>query len=424
MERFIAILGIVVFIFLAFAVSRSRKAINFRLIFWTLLLQVMISFFVFRSSLGQSAFAGINDFIGIIIQATQEGPKFVFGGLADEQVTKDAGFGFILFFQGLVSILVISALLGILYHIGFMGFMLKIFARIFSWLTKISGAESLAATANIFVGNESMLAIRPCLAKLTKSEYCTLLATCMATISANVFVFYVQIIQGAFPSIAGHLFSASLLSVPAAVLLSKLAVPETEIPETLGLNIEPHFERENTIIEAILSGGESGFKMLVGITCMLIAVVGLLAIANAILGGCGNVFGSETEWRIESILGVVFYPFVWLMGVPTHDVAQVADLLGTRVIATEIPAYFQLADLIKTNAIEPRSAVIAAYALCGFAHIPSMAIYVGGATALAPHRKSDIASLAWKALAIATLSCLMTGAFAGIFFSESSILIE
>jgi len=199
-------------------------------------------------------------------------------------------------------------------------------------------------------------------------------------------------------------------------LLAKLAVPETETPETLGVNVEPHYDRENSLVEAILAGGEVGFKMIVGITTMLIAVVGLLAIANLFLGWCGG-------WSIQEVLAYVFYPFVWLMGVPWADVPTVANLLGIRMIATEVPAYFTLSKLLAENAIEPRSAVIAAYALCGFAHLPSLAIYVGGATALAPDRKSDIAAVAWKALFIATLACLMTGALAGIFCDNHSILL-
>jgi CNT family concentrative nucleoside transporter len=163
--------------------------------------------------------------------------------------------------------------------------------------------------------------------------------------------------------------------------------------------------------------------MIVGITSMLIAVVGLLAIVNLLLGSAGNyvnaIFGFRTEWSIEGCFSVCFYPFVWLMGVPTADVPAISHLLGIRMIATEIPAYVQLSQLISSQSIEPRSAIIAAYALCGFAHLPSMAIFVGGAAALAPNRKSDIAAVAWKALAIASLACFVTGALAGVFCSNT-----
>ena len=426
MQHFIGIFGIVSFLFFAWLISCDRKSLNLRLFFWAMLFQVLFGLFVFRSDLGQSTFTSINNIVIAIVDAALEGPKFVFGSLADPEASEKSGVGFLLFFQGLVTVIVISALLSILYYIGLMSRILKLFASVFSRLTGISGAESLAACANIFVGNESMLAIRPCLPKLTRSEFGVLLATCMATISANVIGLYVGALRDVFPSIAGHLVSAIILSVPAAVLLAKLAIPETEKPETLGIRVEPHYERENSFVEAVLSGGETGFKMVVGITTMLIAVVGLLAITNTLLGWFGNqinpLFGWTAIWSIQDFLGFVFYPFVWLMGVPNADIPEVAALMGTRVIATEVPAYFTLAELIRTNAIEPRSAVIAAYALCGFSHIPSLAIFVGGATALAPERRADIAAVAWKALVVATLACFLTGAVAGLFYSGNSIM--
>ena len=426
MERYISLLGIFVFTFFAWSASRDRRAINVRLLFWTMLFQFIFAWFVFKSAVGQNVFLQLNSIVTGIVDAALAGPQFVFGPLADPAAADKIGLGFMLFFQGLATIFVFSALLAILYHVGLMSRLLRIFAGIFSYLTRISGAEALSAAANVFVGNESLLTIRPCLPKLTRSEYCTLLATCMATISANVIGIYVGALRTELPSIAGHLVSASILSVPAAVLLAKLAMPEKETPETLGVDVTPHFERDPSLVEAVLGSGETGFKMVLGITSMLIAVVGLLAIVNAFFGwGGGHInqlFGWSVTWSIESFLGLIFYPFVWLMGVPANDVPSVANLMGMRMIATEVPAYFALSEMMKAGAIAPRSAVIAAYALCGFTHLPSLAIYVGGATALAPGRKSDIASVAWIALFVATLACLLTGSFAGLFFSSHSLL--
>jgi len=426
-QQIVPLFGIAIFTLIAWLVSLDVKRINYRLLFWGFAFQFLFALFVFRTTTGQSLFGGINTVVIAIVDAALEGPKFVFGSLADPAISAQNGVGFLLFFQGLATILVISALLAILYHVGIMTRILKLFSTIFSKLTRISGAESLAASANIFVGNESLLAIRPCLPKLTRSELCVVLSCCMATISANVIGLYIGALRDVFPSIAGHLVSATILSIPAAVILAKLAVPETETPETLGIRVDPHFERENSFVEAVLSGGETGFKMIVGITSMLIAVVGLLAIANVFAGWCGSqvnpLLGLVGNWSIEGTLAYAFYPFVWLMGVPWTDVPTVANLLGTRMIATEVPAYFTLSQLISSNSIEPRSAVIAAYALCGFTHVPSLAIYVGGAVALAPNRKSDIAAIAWKALFIATLACLLTGAIAGLFCDDNSILL-
>ena len=425
--QIIPLFGIAVFILTAWLVSRDVKRINYRLLCWGLTFQFLFAWFVFQSAVGQNLFGGINTIVIAVVDAALEGPKFVFGTLADPAASAKNGVGFLLFFQGLATILVISALLAILYYVGIMARLLKLFSAVFSRLTRISGAESLAASANMFVGNESLLAIRPCLPKLTRSELCVVLACCMATISANVIGLYVGALRDVFPSIAGHLVSATIIMVPGAVLLAKLAVPETETPETLGVRVAPHYERENSFVEAVLAGGESGFKMIVGITTMLIAVVGLLAIANLFLGWCGNqvnpLLGLAGNWSIEGTLAFVFYPFVWLMGVPAADIPIVANLLGLRMIATEVPAYFMLSQLIADSAVEPRSAVIAAYSLCGFAHLPSLAIYVGGAVALAPSRKSDIAAVAWKALVIATLACLITGAMAGIFCGADSVLL-
>ena len=427
-QQIIALLGIVVFTLIAWTVSRDVKRINLRLLCWGFAFQLLFALFVFRTEAGQNLFGGINSVVIATVDAALEGPKFVFGSLADPVATENNGIGFILFFQGLATVLVISALLAALYYTGIMSRVLKLFSSVFSVLTRISGAESLAATANIFVGNESLLAIRPCLPKLTRSELCVVLSCCMATISANVIGIYVGAVLPVFPSIAGHLVSASIISVPAAVILAKLAVPETEKPETLGIRVEPHVERENSFVEAILAGSETGFKMIVGITSMLIAVVGLLAIANVFLGWCGSkanpLLGFSGNWSIEGTLAYIFYPFVWLMGVSSADIPAVANLLGTRIIATEVPAYFALSQLLASNYIEPRSATIAAYALCGFAHLPSLAIFVGGATALAPDRKSDIVAVAWKALFAATLACLMTGAMAGLFCGNNSILLS
>ena len=426
-QQVIPLLGVAVFALLAWSLSRDVKRINLRLLFCVFACQFLFALFIFRIPAGQNLFAGINTIVIAVVDAALEGPKFVFGSLANPSASAQNGVGFLLFFQGLATILVISALLAILYHVGFMSSVLKLFSAVFSTLTRISGAESLSAAANAFVGNESLLVIRPSLPKLTRSELCVVLSCCMATIAANVIGLYVGALRDVFPSIAGHLVSATFITVPGAVLLAKLAVPETETPETLGIRIEPHFDREKSFVEAILTGGETGFKMIAGITTMLVAVVGLLAIANLFLGWCGQYvnpfFGLTGNWSIEGTLAYIFYPFAWLMGVPAADVPAVAKLLGTRMIATEVPAYFTLSHLIAENAIEPRSAVIAAYSLCGFAHIPSLAIYVGGATALAPARKSDIAAVAWYALFIATLACLLTGAIAGIFCSDSSVLL-
>ncbi|MDR0869007.1 MAG: nucleoside transporter [Planctomycetota bacterium] len=419
---YIGVLGFAIFLLTAWALSGGKRIFNWRLFAWTIVFEFVFGWFVFRYSAGLNFFTAVNAFLVGIIDAAMAGPQFVFGSLADPAASAANGVGFVLVFQGFAQLFVIASLLAALYHLGVLGRILKFFAAVFSRLTRISGAEALAATANVFAGNEGILAIRPCLAQLTKSELCVLLATCMATISANMLVVYVNVLRHVFPTIGGHFVSASILSVPLATLMAKLATPETAQPETLGVNVEPYYKREDSLVAAVVSGANDGFKVIVGIVALLIAGIGILAILNAGIAWGGGELGLGADWSLQKFIGYLFYPCAWLMGVPWHETPTVAQLLGTRVIATEVPAYVELADLMRSGQLSPRSAVIAAYALCGYAHIPSMAIYVGALAALTPERKADIAAVAWTALVVATLACLGTGAIAGLFYRGAAIL--
>jgi CNT family concentrative nucleoside transporter len=424
MLQSVSCLGIFTFIFIAWLLSTNRHIVNVRLLAATLIFQFAAGFIVFRSTAGQNALLCVNGGLLTLLDAALEGPKFIFGGLSDSAVSAKIGLGYILFFQGLVNIIVMAALISVLYYFGIMNRILKCFAYIFSRITKCSGAESLAATANLFFGTESIFSVRYCLPKLTKSEFCVVMCACMATISVNILGLYVGFLRDVFPNIAGHFVSASLLSVPAAVLCAKLMVPETCKPETLGVDVDPYYEKDNSLVEAVLSGADAGFKTVTGVAVLLIAAVGLLAMFNVLLSAVPPMLGLNVHLTLQGIFAYLFCPFVWLTGVPFQDVYEVAELLGTRIVITEVPAYMHLAELIKSGAIEPRSAVIAAYTLCGFTHIPATAITVGALTALAPERKTDIASLAWQSLIAATLACLITGAAAGLFFQDSSLLLQ
>ncbi len=422
-----SIVGLVVFIVIAWLCG-GRRAVNRRVLIWGIALQLVLGLLVFRTGFGHSVLILVNDAANALVNAAAEGPKFVFGGLADIAATSKAGIGFILVFQGLLSIIVISAFLQLLYQIGVMGWVVKCFARVFSSLMRISGVEALAASANILVGNEAIITVRPFLARMTASELCVLMTACMATVSANMMGTYVSILGGVFPGVAGHLASASLLSAPAALLTAKLVWPETGVPDTLGVRVEPHVDRSPTVVSAIMSGAEAGGKLFVGITLLLTAVVGLIAILDMAFGwagsGVGSLFGREWSWSIAGFFGVVFRPAAWLMGVPWNESAAVGELLGLRAIATEIGPYIQLSELLAAGAISPRSAAIAAYALCGFAHIPAVAITAGGIAALVPTRREELAAIAPWAFVAATLACLMTGSIAGIFASDALLLLD
>ena len=292
---------------------------------------------------------------------------------------------------------------------------------------RISGAESLSASSNIFVGIESALVVQPHLKDMTKSELATILTVGMGTIASTVLALYVVFLQGQLPTIAGHLVSASLLSAPAAVIMAKLIIPETEKPVTLGVHVKPHYEREDNLIMAIINGANSGLKLLGGIIALLIAFLGIMALLDLILGGFGGQLNSwlglRIDWSLQSFLGYVFYPFALVLGIPPTDAFEIARLLGERPIVTEVVSYQHLSQLLTDNAlIHPRSAIIASYALCGFAHIASLAIFVGGIGVLAPSRIKDLSRLGLRALLAATLACLMTGAVAGFFYTSGSIL--
>jgi CNT family concentrative nucleoside transporter len=278
------------------------------------------------------------------------------------------------------------------------------------------------------VGIESATTIRPYIERMTPSELCTVLTAGMATVASSVMALYVFILQAQFPTIAAHLMSASLLSAPAAVVMSKLLMPETGAPETLGLHVHPHYERESTFMEAIIGGANAGVKLVVGIMALLLALLGIVALVDQVLsfGGSGvnDLLGIRFDWSLKGLLGFLFYPFTLIIGVPPVDAGEIARIIGERPIMTEVKAYQDLAVLLSSQSLkDPRSAFLAVYALCGFAHIPSLAIFVGGTAALAPNRAGDISRVGFRALIAATLACLMTAAVAGTFFTEGSGLL-
>jgi len=250
----------------------------------------------------------------------------------------------------------------------------------------------------------------------------------MGTIASTVLALYVFFLKDQLPTIAGHLVSASFLSAPAAVVMAKFILPETEHPKTLGVHAKPHYEREDNIIMAIINGAWSGLRLLGGIVALLMAFLGILAFLDLILGGMGGYinqwFGLNIQWSFKTLLGYVAYPFTLVLGIPPSDAPALAKIIGERTVVTELVSYQHLSRLMADGVIlHPRSAIIASYALCGFAHVASLAIFVGGIGALAPQRLRDLSRLSLRALLAATLACLMTGAVAGFFSSSSSILL-
>lgn len=419
-DRLISFLGLFVLMFLAWMVSRDRENINFRLILTGLLFQCVFAFIVFKLSAGVVIFSWLNDAALRVISFAKDGMYFVFGPLAispgETGPKGETSPGFILAFQVLPSIIFFSSLVSLLYYLNIIPAIIKVFARIFTYLMRISGAEALCASSNMFVGVESALTIRPYIQEMTRSELCTVLTVGMGTIASTVLALYVGFLHREFPSIAGHLISASVISAPAAIIMSKLVVPEIGKPKTLGVSVKVEKDRRSsTWIESVITGANDGVKLCVGIIALLLAFLGLLSMCNWFLGFIGaKIFGIDLS--LQLILKYLYYPITLVMGVPLHDAGQIATLLGERTIVTEVVSYQHLHQLIQDGVVtNTRSITIASYALSGFAHIASLAIFVGGFSALAPARAKDLAQLGFRALYAATLACLMTGCVAGLF---------
>ncbi len=432
MANLISFGGIFILLLVAWLFSSNRKVINWRVVIWGLILQLLIAMFIFVVPVGSKLFLLVNDAVVRILDSATAGTKFLFGRLALPPGSKnDAGeesLGFFLAFQGLPMIIFFASFMALLYHVGIMTRLIKLFSRIFTRLMRISGAESLSVSSNIFVGVEANMTVLPYLAAMTRSEFCTILAAGMATTASNVLALYVFLLHERFPTIAGHLVSASFLSAIGAVIMSKLIMPETEKPETMGLKVEPHFEKKSSLMEAVIDGANDGVKMVIGIMALLLAFLGLVALADFILSAVGMklnaFFGISVDWSLKGLLGYFFYPFILVIGVPIADAFEIAKLIGERAILTEIKAYQDLALMLSMNTLKDlRSAVLAAYALNGFAHIASLAIFVGGTAALAPARVKDISGVGFRALLAATLASLMTAAIAGTFYTHSSLLL-
>lgn len=431
-ENIVSLTGIFVLAGAAWLCSSNRKVINWRVVFWGIVIQLIFALFIFIVPAGARVFLFVNKIVVVILDSATAGTRFLFGRLAlAPGTTSESGetsLGSILAFQALPTIIFFSALVGALYYLRIMPLIIRGFAYIFTKLMRISGAESLCASSNIFVGVESAFVIRPHLKEMTKSELTTVLTAGMATIASTVLALYVLFLQGQLPTIAGHLVSASFLSAPAAVIMSKLIVPEMDKPKTLGIDVRPHYEREDNLIMAIVNGANSGLRYLGGIFALLLAFLGILKLLDVFLGWFGGQLngwlGLNFEWSFSSILGYIFYPFTLILGVPASDTLKIAKVIGERTVATEVVSYQHLSQLMAQGALSSqRSAIIASYALCGFAHIASMAIFIGGIGALAPERLKDLSRLGFRALLAATLACLQTAAVAGTFCTSGSILL-
>ena len=415
--RLISFCGFIILSGIAW-ITGTRNKIKIETILGSIFLAWLVGALTFWFTESRFVLEWINDVLIALLNASHKGAVFIFGPLAlgPGQTLPDGtpSIGFVLAFQVFPSVIFFSAMLAGLYKLGIMQKVVQLFSKVFNRILFLSGAESLAAAANLFVGIESGLTVRPYLAKMTRSELLTLMTCMMATVASTVMGIYVIALQKTFPNIAGHLVSASLISIPCSILTSKLFYPELEKPETLGkINEEKKETCHRTgLINSLVEGGYQGVKIAIGIATVLIIVLGLEALFDLILGKFPEFQGQPIS--AVRLLGWLTYPFVVLLGLRPEEWEVASQILGSRFIETEVSAYFSLAALQATDAaFTMRSMTIMTYALCGFVHISSMGIFIGGLSALVPSRANEISIVGLQALWTSFLATLLTGCIAG-----------
>lgn len=418
----VSLLGLIAICALAWLSGRERRQVRLRPVVWGLGLQLVLGGLIFALPAGSNFLLWLSQAVVKLLGFARAGIDFLFGPLAIGP-GQTGSLGFIFALQALPTVVFFMALTGLLYQAGILQRVVGLLGRLFVRTLGTSGAESLGAASNIFLGVESAGMVRPYLAQMTRSELFTLLTAAMATVASSTLGIYVLTLREVFPNIAGHLISASVISAPAAVVISKLMEPETGQPLTAGQAVDPDLGRYGGYLEAIIQGSQDGVKLVVGIAALLLSFLALVALGEAVVGWACGLVGLE-GWGLMRILGLFCWPLAILMGVPPADAAPVGALLGQRLLVTEIPTYGHLAQMLQTGQlIYSRSALVASYALCGFTHMGAVAIFVGGFGALAPGRLGDLSRLGLKALWSATLATVMTGCVAGIFAHGGASLL-
>jgi len=409
LPRFQAFTGLFVILGIAYAFSTNRRAIDRRTVAWGLGLQIVFALFVLKTAIGQKIFTALAGVINRLLAFSFEGSSMVFGPLGSKEAWPDimnrvlgpegARWGVVFAFQVLPTIIFIAALFAILYYFGIMQFVVRAFAVMMRRVMRASGAESLNVAASIFMGQtEAPLTIRPFIPRMTESELMTIMTAGMAHISGGIMAAYIL-----FGVKAEHLLTAVIMTAPGTLMMAKIFVPETQVPETMG-TVKLEVERTDVnVIDAAGRGTGEGLALALNVGAMLISFLALVALVNALLG--------LAHLSLEQIFGWVFSPIAWAMGVPWKDAGVVGNLLGTRMALNEFIAYAKLGPMAGT--LDPKSFTIATFALCGFANFSSIGIQIGGIGALAPTRRHDLARLGLRAMFAGTLANFMTATIAG-----------
>ena len=407
MGRFTGILGLITMLALGYAFSTNRRAIRLKTVGWGLGLQVAFAIFVLKIELGRTLFQKAGDAVNRLLSYSFAGSKFVFGDLGAQR----SPMGFFFAFQVLPTVIFIAAFFAVLYHYGIMQIIIKLAAKVMTRFMGASGAESLNVAASIFMGQtEAPLTIRPFLPDLTRSELMTVMTSGMAHVSGGIMAAYI-----AFGIEPKHLLSAVIMTAPGTILMSKMLVPETETPKTAGRVVmseeEVDAEKKENLLGAIARGTTDGLHLALNIAAMLISFLALIALLNGILGGIhGHIAWFPSS--LESILGTLFAPVAWVIGIPWHDCSTIGNLLGTRMALNELVAFSMLGQ--QRAMLDPRSFTIATFALCGFANLSSIGIQLGGIGALAPNKRGELAKLGVRAMLAGTMANLMSASIAGM----------
>lgn len=474
----ISFLGIFGLCAIAWLFSEDRKVIPWRVMIWGIGLQLVLGFLVFQFPPTRKALEIFSSLLDSVFLAADFGANFVFGKniVPLPGKTPDINLGYIFAFRALPTVVFFSGLMALLENLGLIQIVVNFFAKIFYATMRLSGAESLSGAANIFVGIEAAIVVKPYLPKMTRSELCAILACCFGTAASSTLAIYVSFLKPFFPNILGHLVSASIIAIPACFVISKILVPETGIPVTAGgipteeeAKKAERLEKENEIdtdeednipketvggepiqrvspMDAAIVGALDGVKMAVAIAAVLILILGLKSLLDQVFAGLASLKDSEflllvpigrffSVVTLANILGTIFYPLTLLTGVEVDpskiftcigsiftgsqcvpdDSWQASVIIGRRLLETAIPPYQALAEAAKSQTVSDRTLLIVSYALSGFAHVASVGIFVGGTIALIPSRRKDIAELGWKALFVGTLATLMIACIAGVF---------
>jgi len=436
LDRVLSFLGLFVLVGLAWVVSENRKAISWRPVAWGVGLQLILGAVILSPAVSEFFYTVVDGGVKQLLSFAEEGATFVFGSIEGHRlVTGEPG----ALFEGggseevfigsvspplktfafwiLPTIVFFSSLMSLLYHLGVMQWVVRGIAWVMVRTLGTSGAESLSAAGNIFVGQtEAPLLVKPFIQTMTRSELMAVMTGGFATVAGGVMGAYVKFLDGV-PNIAGHLVMASIMSAPAALAIAKVMVPETGSPVTTG-TIQTQFEKTATnFIEAAANGATEGMKLALNVAAMLIAIVGLVEMFDWLVGLIPIVVGGE-PLSMSLILGWCFAPIAVIMGVPLSEALGVGRLLGEKIVLTEFVAYINLGSVIQSEVpqISERSAVIASYALCGFANFASIGIQLGGIGGIAPDRMGDLASLGFRAMFAGVIAACMTGAVAGMMF--------